>query len=152
MTIHAKEGASALSRRKVRHALKGSDGQQGAGAIEFALIVPFLLVLIVGIVEMSNIYFMRNQLGEIVREATRRLAVGALETSAAEAFVLARLAETSDVEGEVAVAENEADDVVDVTISLSVPFAEILLFDQALATLWSGAPSHLTVDATMMKQ
>ncbi|MEZ5936120.1 MAG: TadE/TadG family type IV pilus assembly protein [Alphaproteobacteria bacterium] len=146
-----KEGASASIGPAAARIVSGDDGERGAGAIEFALIVPFLLLLIVGIIEMSNVYFMRNQLSEIVRDATRRLAVGALETSAAEAFVLNRLAQTSDIEGEVAVAESETGDVVDVTISLSVPFADILLFDQLLESVWSGAPSHLTVNATMMK-
>ncbi|MGI9504491.1 MAG: TadE/TadG family type IV pilus assembly protein [Geminicoccaceae bacterium] len=137
--------------QRTRQFAAGGEGQRGAGAVEFALIVPFLILMIVAIIEMSNIYFMRNQLNEIARDATRRLAVGALELSAAESFVLARLAKTSNVNGAVEVAETEADDIVDVTLSLSVPFADILLFDQFLQSLWSEAPTHLTVDATMMK-
>jgi len=137
--------------QRTRQFVARDEGQRGAGAVEFALIVPFLLLMIVAIIEMSNIYFMRNQLNEIARDATRRLAVGALELSAAESFVLARLAQTSNVKGAVEVAETEADDIVDVTLSLSVPFADILLFDQFLQSLWSEAPTHLTVDATMMK-
>lgn len=145
------EWASTAIVQRARQFIAGSNGQRGAGAVEFALILPFLFLLIVAIIEMSNIYFMRNQLNEIARDATRRLAVGALELSAAEGFVLARLAKISNVSGAVEVAETETDDIVDVNLSLSVPFADILLFDQFLQSLWSEAPTHLTVDATMMK-
>ena len=127
------------------------DGEHGAGAVEFALIVPFLLLMIVAIVEMSNIYFTRNILSEITRDATRRFAVGALEKKEVRAFVLKRLAENANVTGKVAVDETENDGIVDVTLSLSVPFADILLFDQLVGKLWSGAPENLSVNATMMK-
>lgn len=143
--------ASASIRRTRRRFAARSDGQSGAGAVEFALIIPFLLLLIIGIVEMSNIYFIRNQMNEIVRDATRRLAIGALTKSTAETFVLQRLAETSNLDGEVEVSEEEVDEIVDVTLSLRVPFADILLFDHVIDTLWAEAPTHLTIDATMMK-
>ncbi len=127
------------------------DGQHGAGAVEFALIVPFLLLMLVAIVEMSNVYFTRNILSEITRDATRRFAVGALEIKEVEAFVLKRLAENTNVTGKVGVAETEVDGVTDVTLSLSVPFADVLLFDSLIEGLWSGAPKNLSVNATMMK-
>ncbi len=127
------------------------DGQHGAGAVEFALIVPFLLLMILAIVEMSNVYFTRNILSEITRDATRRFAVGALEKGEVEKFVLKRLAENTNVTGKVAVDETEVDGVADVTLSLSVPFADVLLFDQLVEKLWSGAPENLSVNATMMK-
>lgn len=138
-------------RRVSERFLTKRDGQRGAGAVEFALIVPFLLLMIVAIVEMSNLYFTRNLLSEITRDATRRFAVGALEETEVEAFVLKRLAENTSVTGEVDVAETEVDGITDVTLSLSVPFADILLFDQLIETLWSSAPQNLSVNATMMK-
>lgn len=127
------------------------DGQLGAGTIEFALIVPFLLMIIVAIIEMSNVYFMRNQLSEITRDATRRFAVGALEEKEVEAFVLKRLSEQTNVAGEVEVAEEEIDGVIDVTLSLSVPFTDVLLFDNLIDKLWSGAPPNISVTSTMIK-
>ncbi len=68
-----------------------------------------------------------------------------------EKFVLKRLAENTNVTGKVAVDETEVDGVADVTLSLSVPFADVLLFDQLVEKLWSGAPENLSVNATMMK-
>jgi len=121
------------------------------GAVEFALMIPFILLLIIGIIEMSNVYFIRNQLSEIARDATRRLAVDALEATEVEGYVLRRLAETTDAQARVWVTETEVDDIVDVSLSLSVPFADILLFDQMIESIWSSAPETLTVSATMMK-
>ena len=131
--------------------LAGSEGRRGAGTIEFALLLPVLLLIIVAIVEMSNIYFMRTQLSEIARDATRRFAVGALEKSEVEAFVLGRLSEQTTIKGKVEVDEEEIDGVADVTLSLSVPFADVLLFDQFIEGLWSGAPTDLSVSSTMIK-
>lgn len=125
--------------------------ERGVGAVEFALIIPFLLMLIVGIVEMSNVYFMRNQLSEIARDATRRFAVGALDETEVKTFVLKRLAQATDADGSVVVTETDVGDVVDVSLSLSVPFADVLLFDHLIDSLWAGAPDALSVSATMMK-
>ena len=43
-------------------------------------------------------------------------------------------------------------EIVDVTLTLSVPFADVLLFDGLVEHLWSDFPTALSVDATMMKQ
>lgn len=138
-------------RRSCTRFFKERDGERAAGTVEFALIVPFLLLLIVAIIEMSNLYFTRNLLSEITRDATRRFAVGALEKNEVEEFVLGRLAETTDVAGTVNVTETEVDGVADVTLSLSVPFADVLLFDQLVEKLWAGGPKTISVNATMMK-
>ena len=138
-------------RHSVTRFFKKRDGEHAAGTVEFALILPFILLMIVAIIEMSNLYFTRNMLSEIARDATRRFAVGALEKDDVEAFVLARLAETSDVTGTVNVAETEVDGIEDVTLSLSVPFSDVLLFDQLVEKLWSGGPQNISVNATMMK-
>lgn len=138
-------------RRSGTRFLKERDGEHAAGTVEFALILPFILLMIVAIIEMSNLYFTRNMLSEIARDATRRFAVGALEESEVEAFVLKRLAESTDATGTVNVAETEVDGVADVTLSLSVPFSDVLLFDQLVEKLWVGGPKTISVNATMMK-
>ncbi|MGI9419301.1 MAG: TadE/TadG family type IV pilus assembly protein [Geminicoccaceae bacterium] len=139
------------NRRIWRSSPKRRLDERGVGAIEFALMLPVVLTLIVGIIEMSNVYFMRNQLNEIARDATRRFAVGALDESEVKAFVLKRVAQTTRAKANVDVTETETDDIVDVSLSLSVPFADVLLFDHLIKSLWSGAPDALSVNATMMK-
>ncbi|MGI9433882.1 MAG: TadE/TadG family type IV pilus assembly protein [Geminicoccaceae bacterium] len=130
----------------------------GASAVEFALLVPFILMLTAGIIEMTNLYFVRNQLNEIVRDATRQLAVGALEASEARKLVLAKLAEITDASGKVEVRETNDDDdkeeeAVDVTVLLSVSLKDVLMFGKAAESVMSsgGDGSLITVSASMFK-
>ncbi|WP_422933873.1 TadE/TadG family type IV pilus assembly protein [Sinomonas sp. P47F7] len=44
-------------------------------AVEFALVVPFLLLIIVGIVEFSRIYNVQITLNQAAREASRSMAI-----------------------------------------------------------------------------
>ncbi|MEM7044841.1 MAG: TadE family protein [Pseudomonadota bacterium] len=147
----AEDGRKGPERRAIGPPDAGRKSEDGAGTVEFALIVPFLLLIVVAIIEMSNVYFMRSQLSEITRDATRRFAVGALEEADVRPFILERLAKTTNVAGTVDVNESEIDGVVDVNVSLSVPLAQVLMFDELIGELWSGAPSELSVSSTMIK-
>lgn len=146
-------------------------GNQGASLVEFALIVPFLLSLMVGIVEMSNVFFVRNALGEVVRDATRRFAVGALDKAETEKFVLKKVADTINATGKVQVTEtdDEGNDkdkksgkekrsesqaaITDVTVSLTVSLKDLLLFKDLSGGLIEigGGSSDLTLSASMLK-
>lgn len=127
----------------------------GASAIEFALIIPFLLMLAGGIVEMANLYFVRSQLNEIVRDATRRVAVDAFSEDEARKFILDQISQTTDAKGKINIAETKEkeDEAPDVTISINVPLRDILIFDVLADTLMgSGEESpDLSVSVTMLK-
>lgn len=139
-------------RWSLRNVVSGHLGERGVSAVEFALIIPFLLLLTVGIIEMSNVYFMRSQLSEIARDGVRRLAIGAQEEEVVKKLALKRLAEATGASGKVDVDEAKFDDIIDVTMTVAVPFADVLLFDELIETLWANAPATLSADATMMKQ
>lgn len=62
---------------------------RGASAIEFALIVPFLLLLFFGIVEFGRAYQTRLTVTHAAREGVRVLAVTDDETAASDAAVAA---------------------------------------------------------------
>ncbi|MDQ4501879.1 TadE/TadG family type IV pilus assembly protein [Sinomonas sp. ASV322] len=49
--------------------------ERGAIAVEFALVVPLLLLIIVGIVEFSRIYNVQITLNQAAREGARAMAV-----------------------------------------------------------------------------
>lgn len=51
-------------------------GQHGAAAVEFALILPFLLLLIFGIVDFARAYNVHISLSGAAREGARVLALG----------------------------------------------------------------------------
>lgn len=127
----------------------------GASAIEFALIIPFLLMLAGGLVEMTNLFFVRSQLNEIVRDATRRLAVDAFSQKEAHKFITDQLARTTNAKGEIKVTETseKGKDATDITVSLNVPLKDILFFD-FVAGSFGGSdekPAELSVVVTMFK-
>ena len=134
----------------------------GASIVEFALLVPFLLTLTIGIAEMSNVFFIRTALNEVVRDAARRFAVGALDKIQTEQLVLQKVAETIDTTGEVQVTETEeggeengssssaSND--EVTVVLTVSLQDLLLFETLGGVVtFGGANTKLTFSATMLK-
>jgi Flp pilus assembly protein TadG len=126
----------------------------GASVIEFALVVPFLISLTIGIVEMSNVFYIRNVLNEAVRDATRRFAVGALDKDGTEIFVRQKISETIGSTGEVLVVETPIEgDSIDVTVSVSVQLQDLLLFDSLSGGLvtFGGSNPNLTFSATSLK-
>lgn len=66
---------------------RGDDRQRGAAAVEFAMILPLLLTLVLGIVEFSHLYNAQIVMSNAAREAARTMAVtnsSATATSAAQ--------------------------------------------------------------------
>ncbi len=125
---------------------------RGASAVEFALIIPFLLLLTGSIIEITNVYFVRSQVTEIAREAARRLALGALDEAETAKFVTVRLAETAKFDAKVEVIDRTLRDRngTDVTVSISLPLNEMLVFGFVGASF--GPWPDLAVAATMFKQ
>lgn len=50
--------------------------ERGAVAVEFALVIPVLLLLVFGIVEFGNIYNVQIQVTSAAREGAREMALG----------------------------------------------------------------------------
>lgn len=129
-------------------------GDQGASLIEFALIVPFLLSLTIGIIEMSNVFYTRNVLNEAVRDATRRFAIGALDKVGIEDLIRQKVTDTIGVKGKIRVTETPIDDEnTDVTVSVTVPLQNVLLFEALSGGIvtFGGSNPNLTLSATSLK-
>lgn len=56
--------------------------RDGVAAIEFALIIPIVLTLFLGIIQFGFILFIQNHMFDVARDSVRRFAVG--ETTQAE--------------------------------------------------------------------
>lgn len=61
--------------------------ERGAVAVEFALVLPLLLLLVFGIVQYAYYFFQQQQGAFAVREAARQLAVGQISCSELGTFV-----------------------------------------------------------------
>ena len=63
-----------------RHWQQDSEG--GAAAVEFALVIPVLLLILCGIFDFGNLYFQMDLVNNAARQGARLAAVN-LETSSA---------------------------------------------------------------------
>ncbi len=63
----------------------------GATAIEFALIAPVLLALLVGVIEFALMFFTYNSAGQATWSVTRRLATNQITTSQAPSALISAL-------------------------------------------------------------
>jgi len=94
----------------------------GASAVEFALVLPILVILVVGIVEMGLAFNRQQSFHAASREAARLVAVGYDLTPELRATVLSqtRSVDTSDVNVDVDGCEGtgEPDDLVTVSVYL----------------------------------
>ena len=58
--------------------------ERGVAAVEFALMLPVLLLLLGGIMEFGSIYYVKNNMATVARDVARRLALGELTQVQAE--------------------------------------------------------------------
>lgn len=76
---------SVLSQKILRSTSRDrSRGNRGQAVVEFAFILPLLLILVFGITELGRMLMRTNILTQAAREGARAAAVGADSTSAAD--------------------------------------------------------------------
>lgn len=118
--------------------------EDGSPAVEFALIAPFLLLMILGIVQFGFAFFTYNEMMNGAREGARRLAVGASEASAIDraenTMALDRPYEFDPVSGA---------EAVTMTIKLKISDAMVITTLDALESFY---PIYLTASVTMHKE
>ncbi len=123
-------------------------GRDGAAAVEFAFIVPILLLLFSGIVQFGSIMFLENHMTNVARETSRRVAVGELAQADAASSAQQALVNWG-VNYEVSVATIDVGGGnQDVAVAISLPMAEAALMD-VLGVFQSG---NLTAAATMRQE
>ncbi len=120
----------------------------GAAAVEFAFILPILLLLFSGIVQFGSIMFLENHMTNVARETSRRVAVG--ELTQADAVSSAQQALVNwGVTYEVTVATVDAGGGnQDIAVAISLPMREAALID-LLGVFQSG---NLTAVVTMRQE
>ncbi len=103
----------------------------GVAAVEFAFIVPILVLMLTGIIQFGAVLFIQHNMGEIARESARRVAVGAMTQTQAEQFVddnLVNWGATFDVA--VTVVPDPTDPTEsDVDVVITAPMSEVAFID-----------------------
>ncbi len=111
--------------------------RDGVAAVEFAFVLPILLLLFSGIVQFGSIMFLENHMTNVARETTRRVAVGELNETDAESSAQQALVNwgvTYDVD--VATVDVGGGNQ-DITVTISLPMSEAALMD-VLGVFQSG--------------
>ena len=108
--------------------------QSGAAAVELALVLPFLVTLMTGIVDFGALFYLQSNMHTAARESARALAVRAVSESEAEQLAQGQLMNwgaSFSVDATEPDPANPAD--TDVTVSISVSMADAapigLIFD-----------------------
>ncbi len=60
--------------------------ERGVAAIEFAIVIPFVLLVLAGIIQFGFVLFLQSHVADVARETARRVAVGEFEQTEAEQF------------------------------------------------------------------
>jgi len=102
----------------------------GVAAVEFAFIVPILVLMLTGIIQFGSVLFIQHNMGEVARESARRVAVGAMTKAQAEQFgydTLVNWGVTFDVD--VTVPDPNVPTETDVDVVITAPMSEVAFID-----------------------
>jgi hypothetical protein len=122
--------------------------RDGAAAVEFAFILPILLLLFSGIVQFGSIMFLENHMTNVARETSRRVAVGELAQDDAKKSAQQALINWG-VTYEVLITPSSAGGGNDdITVAISLPMADAALMD-VLGVFQSG---NLIATVTMRQE
>ena len=103
----------------------------GASAVEFALIAPVLISMIMGIIQFGSLFFLQNNMANVARETVRLLAVGTISTrTEAEYYVRDKLVHWG-AEPTLSVTEPDPNDPndLDYVVRISIPMSDATIVD-----------------------
>jgi Flp pilus assembly protein TadG len=123
---------------------------RGVAALEFAFVVPFLVIIFAGIVQFGAIFFIQNNMATAAREVSRSLSVGTIETAAeAESLANDRLVNWG-ISFNVNTTIPDPDDPndTDYTVVITAPLSDAAIFD-ILGVFQSGS---LRAQASMREE
>jgi Flp pilus assembly protein TadG len=154
MTRFIQDTANAITANAITRATRAKGwralwrDRDGAAAVEFAFILPILLLLFSGIVQFGSVMFLENHMTNVAPETSRRIAVGELAQADAASSAQQALVNWG-VNYEVSVATSSAGGGnQDITVAISLPMREAALMD-VLGVFQSG---NLTAAVTMRQE
>ncbi len=109
--------------------------ERGVAAIEFAIVVPFVFLVLAGIIQFGFVLFLQSHVADVARDTARRVAVGEFEQAEAVQFAQDSLLNWG-VTYTVAVTDPDPD----VVVQISLPMSQAALID-LLVVFQSGTLS-----------
>lgn len=118
--------------------------ERGAAAVEMALVMPVLMLLLLGIIQFGALFYLHNNMVAVANDVARRFAIGVVTASEAESLATSRLASWS-ATFTVDASEPTADDA---QVTISVPMSDAMFFDMG----GIGANRVITAQVRMLKE
>ncbi len=134
--------------RRLRAALDHDGWQSGAIAIEAALVIPIVVLLLVGIIQFGAIFYVQSNMMSAAQDAARRLAVGAVTVTQAQTYAQNKLV-TWGANFNVIAQDPDPGDPNDVKVTIEVPMSEAAIIDLPFSTFGSDL---VRVQATMRRE
>jgi Flp pilus assembly protein TadG len=116
--------------------------RDGVAAIETAIVMPFVIAVLMGIVEFGWLFYVETTMADVARAVTRDVSVGSITKANADTEVLSRL---SNYGYNFAVTVTEINN--DVTIDISIPMT-----DAALINFLGVLSGNIDTTVTMRKE
>src|SRR5262245_57078763 len=83
-----------LSAAALRRSLGWWRDERGVSAVEFAMVLPLLVTLLLGTIQYGSVFLLQMRMNDTARDTARRLAVGDLRTEwEGEDFARAQLSD-----------------------------------------------------------
>lgn len=105
--------------------------EDGASAVEFAFVLPILLVLLTGMVNVGMLFLTQNNMMRVAQSAARNLSLAQMNETEAEAYIEGKLANLGGSLAVNATLPNTAavPPETDVTVTLSIPMVDVIPID-----------------------
>ena len=104
--------------------------ESGIAAVEFAMVLPVMLMIVLGIMQFGSIFHIRNAMTDVARQAARSLSVGEVNETSAKQTALDSLSAWSMT---FTVVTSMPDPSVptdrDVSVNISVPLSQASIVD-----------------------
>lgn len=121
--------------------------ERGASAVEFAMVLPFLIMLLLGIIQYGSLFVLQREMHDTARETARGMIIGAFASEGdAERFAVAQLAGWSAHFSAAAAYPDPPDH--DVAVTIRVPMAEAALIN----LLGFGMDGELAAEVHMFRE
>lgn len=101
----------------------------GASAVEFAFILPVLLFLLIGMIDVAVLLMTQNRMASVAHDTARRLSLSQMTAPEAQDYVRDKLEALGDTLKVEALLPNTDEGEVDVIVTISIPMADVIPID-----------------------
>lgn len=105
------------------------EGQEGVSAVEFAFVLPVVLVLITGMINVGVLMFTQTDMVRVAQDAARRLSLAEMTEKQTVAYVQDKLGNLGKaVKVDATLPDTDAGET-DVAVAIAVPMADVIPID-----------------------